>query len=392
MEIETVGNNGFQIAILKGPLSIASFSSLTPALSSLIQKFPDNDLVLDLSGVPSIDTNAIRLLLNLKKRLEGIGCRLYLLNPENTLRETITTSASGQEMSIISDISELQRSVNRSTFETLRPYTFEEAGYSRFRATCGICGSNHVYGYLLNENEFTWQWPENDYFPECITREGESFDYFAALPIVCSDCYTASIDISHFNLVDENGAIKRHSSYSDQIKLLLSKGIKKRKKLLEELNVIIADSFFQSPRKRLNALGCYMLAETCAKIASVHQSANGMFTVGYLNYITLFFAEPSMKQNLIDNCRTWLTQAIASPDECNHTQLAISHFIIFIASLSLQKYKDLRKIMEDFSELMKNLGSVSDSSANLESPLFWYNRAETIWKEEIAKKSSVIMH
>lgn len=393
MDIETVSNNGFQIAILKGPLSVGSFSSVTPLLSGLIQKFPDNDLVLDLSGVSSIDMSALRLLQNLRKRLDGANCRLYLLNPENELKTSILGSPAGSEMTIIADINELQRSVNRNIFEMYRPYTYPEGDYSRLRASCGVCGSQNVFGYLLNQNDYTWKWPYNDYFPECVTHEGESFEYFAVLPIVCADCYTASIDISHFNLIDtEEGRVRRHSCFSDQVKLLLSKGIKKRKKLIEELNVIVADTFFQAPRNRITALGCYLLAEHCARVASVHQSTSGTFMVGYLNYLTLFFAEASMKQGLIDNCRTWLTQAIANPEECNHMQLAVSHFIIFIASLSLEKYKELSKIMDDFTELMKSLESVSDSSANLDSPLFWYNRAEMIWKDEISRKSSAFMH
>ena len=391
MEIETVANNGFQIAILKGPMSISSFSSLTPVLSGLIQKYPDNDLVLDLSNVPSIDISAMRLLLNLKKRLESSNCRLYLLNPEESQKSAILASPAGTEITIITDIYELQRNVNRSTFELYHPFTVKEGDFYRLHASCGVCGSENIYGYLLNQNDYTWRWPDNDFFPECINKAGETFNYFATLPIVCADCLTASIDITHFNMIDSKGAIRHHANYNDQIKLLLSKGIKKRKKLLEELEVIISDSFFQAPRNRTSALGCYLLTETCARIASVHQHASGMFTVGYLNYLTLFFAELSMKQGMIDNCRTWITQALATPEDLNHVQRALSCYILFIASLSLEKYKELSKIMDDFTELMKSSGTVSDSSANLDSPLFWYNHAETIWKEEIAKKSSAIM-
>jgi anti-anti-sigma regulatory factor len=391
MDIETVANNGFQIAILKGPMSISSFSSLTPVLSGLIQKNPDQDLVLDLSGVPTIDISAMRLLVNLKKRLESADCKLYLLNPEESQKAAITASPAGTEFNIISDISELQRTVNRDTFELYRPFTVNENGFTRLRATCGVCGSENVYGYLLNQNDYTWKWPDNDYFPECFTRTGEPFDYFATLPIVCPDCLTASIDITHFNLVDAGGTIRHHNNYTDQIKLLLSKGIKKRKKLLDELNTVIGDTFFQAPRNRTSALGCYLLAETCARITTVSQNASGMFTVGYLNYLTLFFADQTMKPGLIDSCRTWLTQALAAPEQYNHVQLALSHFIIFIASLSLAKYKEVSKIMEDYTELMKGFGSVSDSSINLDSPMFWFSRAEAIWKDEILRKSSAIM-
>ena len=391
MNIETVSNNGYNIAQLQGAFTVGALSSVTPVLSSLIEDYPGNALVIDLSEVESIDHSSIRLITNIKKKLESSHQKLYLLNPNDTLQAQSASVPTASDVTIIENISELQQNVNDATYQRYLPYTTSENGYLRLNATCGICGSNNVFGYLLEKNNYEWGWIKNEFFPTCNLQNGESFDYFGSLPIVCADCLTASIEIDHFNLVDADNNVRHHSKLNDQTKLFLSKTTKKRKKLLEEYDTIIGDTFFQCPRSRPIALSCYLLAESCARIAVANHQGVSMFTVGYLNYIALLFAEKTSKTELIDNCRTWLTQVLTESDQYNHVQLAQSHFIIFIASLSLGKYKDLSKIMENYSTLIEQIGNVGDTANNLNSPMFWYQHAETIWKEEINKKSSAIV-
>ena len=71
MDIETVSNKGFQVVIPHGDLTINALASLTPALTSIINEHPENDLVFDFSKVTSIDTSTAHLLLNIRKRLES---------------------------------------------------------------------------------------------------------------------------------------------------------------------------------------------------------------------------------------------------------------------------------------------------------------------------------
>ena len=393
MGIETVSNNGFDIAVLDGALTVSELASLTPALSSLLQEHPQNSIVLDMSKVTSVDASTSRLLQNIKKKMDAANRRLYLLNPDEEQLSQLNPPGSTSPIPVINSISELQENVNLNTFKRYLPYAYEdEGGQLRLRLSCGVCGSSNVFGYLINKNDFEWKWPSEDYFPECVfTESGESFDFFGALPIVCTECLTTSIEIANFNVVDENNTIKYHSTFNDQIKLLLSKTIKKRKKILEEINVTIGDSFFKYPRNRMATLYCYLLAESCSRIASVNYNDSDMFTVGYLNYIALLYCEKTMKQGLIDNCRTFLTQVVSAPDRYNLIQLAQSYYIIFVSSLSLGKFKDLSKIMENYTDLIEQAGTVSDTPNSLDSPSFWFNRADEIWKNEISSKSSAIV-
>jgi len=391
MGIETVSNNGFDIAVLEGALTVSELASLTPALSLLLQEHPKNSIVLDMSKVTAIDTSTTRLFQNIKKKMDASSRKLYLLNPASDHMDLLGMGGSATAIQIIKSIAEIQQNVNSNIFQHYLPFVLPDDNHNRLRLTCGICGSSNVYGYLINKNDYEWRWPTEDYFPECIQKSGEPFDYFSKLPIICTDCLTTSIDVSNFNLVDENNTVVHHSIFKDQIKLLLSKTIKKRKKILEEVGVTVGDTFFNCPRNRVSALYCYLLAESCARIAAINISDGNMFTVGLLNYISLLYCEKPMKPVLIDNCRTFLTQVIASPEHYNHVQLAQAYYIIFVSSLSLGKFKELSKIMESYTELMDQAGGVTDSANNLESPAFWYNRANEIWKNEISKKSSAIV-
>lgn len=390
MGIETVSNNGFDVAVLDGAITVSELASLTPALSSLLLEHPKNSIVLDMTNVTSIDTSTTRLFQNIKKKMDASNRRLYLLNPADDQKELLIQSGGTTAIQIIRSITEIQANVNLNTYQQYLPFVLPDDNHNRLRLTCGICGSSNVFGYLINKNDYQWRWPTDDYFPECIQKSGEPFDYFSNLPIICTDCLTTSIDVSNFNLVDESNTVIHHSIFKDQIKLLLSKTIKKRKKILDEVGVTVGDTFFNSPRNRVSSLYCYLLAESCARIAAINISDGNMFTVGLLNYTALLYCEKQLKPVLIDNCRTFLTQVIAAPEHYNHVQLAQAYYIIFVSSLSLGKFKELSKIMESYTELMELAGGVTDSANSLESPAFWFNRADEIWKSEISKKSSAI--
>lgn len=390
MEIEMVSNNGFYIAVLHDELTISALSSLTPALSSLIHENPHDDVVLDMADVSAIDGSAVRLLQNIRKKLENANQKLYLLNIGETLQTQLDSFEGSEALVTIDSLAQLHKNVNNDMYQYYLPYTYPEDNFLRFRCSCGICGSKDVYGYHLKQTDYKWIWPENDYFPMCTTTDGESFDFFPSQPIVCAECLTASIDITNFNLFDAENNLQRHGNFDDQTKLLLSKSTKKRKKILEENGTAIGDNYFKCPRNNKTAFYIYQLAESCARIAVVNHSKTSMFTIGYLNYLSLLFSEKSTKDRLIDNCRTWLTQVLSDQEQYNHVELSQSFYIVFVASLSLGKYKDLSKIMENYNSFMEQIGTVSEEANDINSPHFWFNRAEEIWKDEIAKKSSAI--
>lgn len=386
MPFETSSHNGFELLTFHGSQCIGALSKLTPTFTTLLQKHPGSHIVLDLSDVSEIDKSVTKLFININRRLIAAQQQLYLLHPAASYQQQLKDNSI--ELKILDDLAELQRNVNKDNYQKYLPCTYPENNLLRLQATCGVCGSSNVIGYCMDSNAYTFQWEQDDFFPHATTATGESFDYFGMLPIICQECFTTSIDINAFNLLDADKAMRQHSNLDDKTKLFLSKTIKKRKKMVDDIGTVIGDDFFKFPRNNTAKLYCYLLSESCARIAVVNQASISMFTVGLLNYLALQYADSTLKTELIDSCRTWLTQALNSPDEYSVVQQAQSYFILLISSLSLQKYKDLSKIMDSFSNLVEENSNVDIEINNLNNPIFWYEKADEVWKSEIAKKSS----
>lgn len=386
MPLETSSHEGFELLTFHGPQSISVLSTLTPTFVTLLQEHPGSHLVLDLSDVSEIDKSVTKLFVNISRRLKATQLQLFLLHPATSYQQQLKDSAI--DLPVLDDLAELQRNVNKDSYQKYLPCTYHEDGLLRLQATCAVCGSGNVMGYYMDSNAYTFQWEQDDFFPHATDETGEFFDYFGMQPIVCQECFTTSIDCNAFNLLDSKKVIRQHSNLDDKTKLFLSKTIKKRKKMIDDIGMVIGDNFFKFPRNNTAALYSCLLSESCARIAAVNQTTVSLFSVGLLNYLALQYADTTLKTELIDNCRTWLTQALNTPEKYSVVQQAQSYFILLISSLSLQKYKDLSKIMESFSHLIEASSNVGIEINNLNNPIFWYEKAAEVWKDEIAKKSS----
>jgi hypothetical protein len=239
----------------------------------------------------------------------------------------------------------------------------------------------------MDSNAYNWKWRNNDFFPYSETKNGQYFDYYSTLPIICTECLLSSIDISHFNVIDDQNSVHFKSTLDDKSKLLLSKSTKKRKKMID-VDVVVADNYFNFPRNRLSSLQAYLLAESCSKAISVNKVGVDSFNIGYMNFLSIQFASEDQKPELINNCRTWLSQVLVDPNSYNTLQMSQSYYILMIVSLSVEKFKEVSKYFGDFSTLIKMVPEQDKSPTEINSPAFWYTKAEMIWQKEIEKKSS----
>ena len=176
----------YVVVSLTGELRLHMLPSLTPQLSNYINHYPGRSLVLDLSEVISADSSTLRLFLNLKKRVEGNKSDLYLLRPSQEVLHLLGDVNLDKVFSIIQDSQELQHQITHSHYKTYLPYTTPEKSMLRLKCSCAVCGSKAVIGYLIDQNSFTWRWGEESYYPVCMGADSEVFDYYGALPIICS--------------------------------------------------------------------------------------------------------------------------------------------------------------------------------------------------------------
>jgi anti-anti-sigma factor len=388
MELHTSSHYNFNVIALQGVINLSILPSLLPQLTTFIQNNQDKNIVIDLTETSSIDSNTLRVLINIKKRFENNNKKFFLLRPSQDIQNLLETTNLIKVMDVISKLSDMPPEPRANLYENYFPFTFQKEQYRQFRCSCAICGSTNVIGYLFDKALYTWKWEDDSNFPYCEDKDGNYFDFFSIQPIVCTECYMASIDPAQFNLLDENGNEVKRSICDDKTKYLLSKSIKKRKKMMET-DVVIGESFFMYPRNRRSSYYAYLLTETCSRAASINKDVFDPYMIGYINYLTLQYAD-SNKNELIDNCRTWLTQALNNSERYRAYEIARIYFVSMIAAMHLDRMKEFMKLHETFTAMMKTLPEEEETPNDLDTPHFWYMQANAIWKKEIYNKSETI--
>jgi anti-anti-sigma factor len=388
MEIHTSSHFDFNVIALPGTMNLSVLPSLTPQLTSFIQNNSDKNIVIDMTETSSIDSNTLRVLINIKKRFENNNKKFFLLRPSQDILNLLETTNLSKVMDVITKLSDIPPEPRSNPYDKFVSFTFQKEQYRQFRCSCAICGSTNVLGYLFDRTLYSWKWEHDSFFPYCEDKEGNYFDFFSVQPIVCTECYMASIDPEQFNLLDENGNEVKRSICDDKTKYLLSKSIKKRKKMMES-DVIIGENFFMYPRNRRSSYFAYLLTENCSRAASINKDVFDPYMIGFINYLTLQYAD-SNKNELVDNCRTWLTQALNNRECYRDFELAKIYYVSMVAALSLDRIKEFMKLHETFSALIKTLPQAEETSTDIDSAQFWYTQANAIWTKEIQKKSAII--
>jgi anti-anti-sigma factor len=385
MELTHISSRGFDAFTLKGKLVISSLLSLTTALSRHVQEHPDKDLALEMSGVERIDSSGLRLVINLKKRLEALHHDLYIVAPSPAVTELFGQTNLTAILTVIDSLEQIQRRKATDVFEVCRRFAADTDGWLSLRCSCPVCGSPHVSAYLIETGAYRWGWEGVEAFPTAFAPESEQpVEVFGHLPLVCLDCYMASTDVSDFNVL-EGEQIARRSMMRDTAKSLLGKSMKKRKKLME-IGVAIGDRFFEHPRDRRACYQAFLLAATCARTLAMDRKRAHPFTIGYLNYLALRFAPESAAHEHLGNCRTWLTQALSTPQSLTPTETAIAHFALFSVTRQLAKTKEASQLYTTFARFIEQ-HPPAETDESITNPRFWFSQAERIWHTDIEGKS-----
>ena len=378
----------YDIFSLQGELVISSLTQITAELNKFINNNPIKDVVLDLSQTTFIDSSGIRLIINLKKRLEGNSKKFYLLKPSEEVSNILSQTNIDKIILIINSSQELEKQMTANLFNTYLPYTTQEEEQYRLHLSCSICGSKNVSGYLLDQNRYDWKWIDDDPFPTAVDMETKTpFDYFSLLPVLCLDCFMCSIRIRDFNICGENSVVLK-ATIHDESRNILVKSIKKRKKIVNR-NISSNDRYFLHPRDKTAIYNTYQLAEFCTRSISMLKLDAFPFDIGYLNYLAICYADTKIKEEHISGCRTWFTQTLSNASSLPMFELAVSYFSLLISNLNLDKMKDASQVFADFTNFINDIPDTI-SPNGISSPIFWYNQAELIWKKDIESKSSIL--
>lgn len=379
----------YDIFTLHGDVTVGTIIGITAELNKYTAKNLKKDLVIDLAEVEYIDSSGIRLLVNLNKKMELLKRQFYLLSPSKSVLHLFKQTNMEKVLAIIDSMETLEKKVTANNYARYLPYTTNENDLLRLNCSCAVCGSSNVIAYLVDQNALEWRWINDEVFPTAFKKGTEEvIDYFGITPIVCLECFMTSIKISDFNIASDDTTVIR-STLKDGTKNLLSKAIKKMKKMVESEEDLDVNVYFLHPRNHSAAYKIYQLAELCARTTVITKTDASPFDVGYLNYLAIRYATFKQKEEHINNCRTWFTQVANNASEYSIYEVLVSYFSLFISDLDLNKTKEANQRLNEFSGMIEKLPP-SVTITGITSPQFWYTQAELIWKKEISEKSSEI--
>jgi anti-sigma B factor antagonist len=389
MEIILHASREYDAFLLKGEIKISTLATISSTLSKHIEKNSHKDLVLDLSQVEYIDSSGLRMLINLQKKLESAKKRVYLLNPSTQTMRLLDETKTSTVFTTIPSIDTLEQRIAADVHQKFLPYTSPDKDLLKLHLSCAVCGSENVTGYLFDLNGYDWKWADDDPYPTSFIQGSSTpIDVLGHLPIVCLDCCLSSINPNDFNVM--NGAsIAIKSVLNDTLKLLLSKSIKKRKRMLLDEQSVTGEFFFHYPRKKNASYMAYALAEFCTRTLSVNKETSNPYLVGFLSYLCLRFAKLEEKPELINNCRTWFTQALNQIDRLSEVETAISYMAILLADINLEKYNECYKVVNSIKEHQATL-TPGQNAATFLNPNFWHTQALFIWQKEMDTKSQIL--
>ncbi len=379
----------FDTISIEGDLTITSIINVTAILSKHISSNRPKDLVLELSKISYIDSSGLRTIINVNKQLEEKKHKLYIMQPSEAVLHIMTETNLTNIIEIIENTTALENAASENQFNMLKDYCVEDKdGWYKVNCTCPVCGSNETSSYIINMNDLTWKWEQDDPFPISLLKETKDHaGYFSMIPNVCHECYFTSLEIERFNVINDTGEIIIKSDVTLEQKNMLLKSVKKRKKMME-LNIATGEKFFEYPRERLAVYKIYELAELCTRTIAVLRKDMGPFDTGYINFIAIRFADKNIIPQHIDNARTWFTQALNKIGDLTSTEIAIANFAMMVLNINLGKMKEAGDFYKSIDELAKEIPDTADNSS-INNPGFWFAQAEVIWQKEITTRSQL---
>jgi anti-anti-sigma factor len=382
MTLRCVSTPDYDVLSLPESVTLANLPELTPRLSRHVQEQRTRHLALDLSSCTILDSSALRLIINIHKRLAEQQRQLYLLAPSEEVSQLLNDTNLSKALLIIGSTDELCTRIVSQQWEQLAPYSYEQGDQRRLQLQCPVCGSQEVVGYYLDKRNLSWRWHQDEPFPICIdTSTTAIVPYFDLMPIVCAECFLCTVEPSTFHVRDKEKQVIASSLEESEI-VALSKGIKKRKAIMD-LGVIIADDFFCHPRVEKSCAALYTLVEECAKNTVAKVGSRAAFLVGFSNYVRILYTPSYERDQLINDCRSWLTQSFKADPHLPHSLQAQAYFILMTSALDLQRPKEALQAYNDFTTMMGHIPPRL-CSWELDNPAFWYQQCQTLRSLQLA--------
>lgn len=360
-----------------GDMRINSFVELKGEIDRLIESDVAH-IDFDLSGVNSIDSSSLRLIINLNKRLQEKGGGVLLVNPSKVARDILESTNLVKVLKVFPTTKEydafLTRQSGESTFDYWSVGEECNAIIRKVSLKCPICENPNVFGYCLNPEYRHMEWVKNMLLPTCAGATGDKdSDFDRSRVAVCVNCHMASAYLQDFNVTKDDGVVKK-SRLDEGSVALLTKSAQRRKKIMENLSVAAGDDFFKWPRTDAAVLTSYRLAKECARSASNDRESTDAFALTYLNIMDGELSPAKDEAACFDSARAWGMELLETTEKYTEEQVGQVFYYLIMLNIRMEKNKDAKETLERFDSFFEKI----HDNITRQAVAFWHQRAHQI--------------
>ena len=120
--------SNYDIVSITGDLTVNVLPAVSPEMTRLINNVPNRDLVLDLSKTNAVDSSALRLFINLQKKLVPQNRHFFILSPTETVLQAIRNTNLDKVLSVVLDMGALDNVVTEAYINRYAHFSQEESG------------------------------------------------------------------------------------------------------------------------------------------------------------------------------------------------------------------------------------------------------------------------
>lgn len=304
-------------------------------------------VVMDFSGVRSLDAPGRRLLQNFHRNLVAQGRSLGLVVDHDPLRQELSIEEEG--VTFLASLSELKRSIHEMPPDrmlALQNLGSRNANLLGFRLRCPVCRCDDVKGWIPDPRAHKFVW-----VPEEITRqfvaEEDPENAFAVdeySVAVCPECLFASNRVDWFDLP---GSHLPSTLPEGSVERLAKTFAKRRSVVAEMVQDVPFRVWFGMPRTHEAVQVAWSLSEETFRALGRDQSTTDGFGIAVSILMQAKFASENQDlERYFTAAYVWLRQVVEQFGSYAEDRLAEASVYLLSVELALGRDADARNSLQ----------------------------------------------
>lgn len=319
-------------------------------------------VVIDLTGLQTLDPGGRRLLVNFHKGLSENGRSLEVVSEVDSIRKDLVTESG---FAVLQDLSELKRSIHEMSPERMKALLASGARTSNlysFRLRCPVCRCEDVKGWLADPAQHIKIWLNHEITLQSVTGNPQDTLSVEAYSVaVCPECLFAATRIDWFDAPGSRlpatlpeGSVER-----------LSKAFARRRALVQEANVEMPlPVFFGMPRvDRAIQLAWALAEESIRSVGRDRSSTDGFGIAVAILMQAKFASETEDLMKYYTAAYVWLKQVVEQVGNYAEDRLAEAQVYLMSVALAMGRESEAVQIHRN---LVQGCGNDPDAEVWLE--------------------------